>query len=145
MAKQDFYKILGVEKSASLTEIKKAYRNLVNIYHPDKNTKKSAEEQKQAEAKFKEIQEAYEILSDETKRKQYDKFGHAAFDQQFGGGSSGFSGFDFGDIFSSFTSGFGFGGSQEQKYSRPLRAKIFKLKFISVLSSQFLEKKSPRN
>ncbi|ASU14172.1 Chaperone protein DnaJ [Mesomycoplasma hyopneumoniae] len=86
MAKQDFYKILGVEKSASLTEIKKAYRNLVNIYHPDKNTKKSAEEQKQAEAKFKEIQEAYEILSDETKRKQYDKFGHAAFDQQFGGG-----------------------------------------------------------
>ncbi|MXR44470.1 DnaJ C-terminal domain-containing protein [Mesomycoplasma hyopneumoniae] len=136
MAKQDFYKILGVEKSASLTEIKKAYRNLVNIYHPDKNTKKSAEEQKQAEAKFKEIQEAYEILSDETKRKQYDKFGHAAFDQQFGGGSSGFSGFDFGDIFSSFTSGFGFGGSQEQKYSRPLKGENFQAKiYISFIES----------
>lgn len=118
MAKQDYYKTLGIDKNATLSDIKKAYRNLVNIYHPDKNTKKSPEEQKQAEEKFKEIQEAYEILSDDSKRSQYDRYGHSAFDQQGGGGFSGFDGFDFADIFSSFTSGFGFGSSRRsQKYS----------------------------
>ncbi|MXR05688.1 DnaJ C-terminal domain-containing protein [Mesomycoplasma flocculare] len=138
MAKQDYYKTLGIEKSASLSEIKKAYRNLVNIYHPDKNTKKSAAEQKQAEAKFKEIQEAYEVLSDDSKRNQYDKYGHAAFNQQFSGGGHGFSGFDFdfGDIFSSFTSSFGFGNSRSEKYSRPLKGENFQAKiYISFIES----------
>lgn len=135
MAKQDYYKVLGIGKSASLSEIKKAYRNLVNIYHPDKNTKKSPEEQKQAETKFKEIQEAYEILSDDSKRNQYDKYGHAAFDQQMGGGG-GFSGFDFSDIFSSFTSGFGFGSSRSERYNRPLKGENFQAKiYITFIES----------
>lgn len=138
MAKQDYYKTLGIDKNATLSDIKKAYRNLVNIYHPDKNTKKSAEEQKQAEEKFKEIQEAYEILSDDSKRSQYDRYGHSAFDQQSGGGGfSGFSGFDFADIFSSFTSGFGFGSSRRsQKYSGPLRGENLTARiYISFIES----------
>ena len=96
--KRDYYEVLGVEKTASDEEIKKAYRKLAMKYHPDHNPG-----DKEAEAKFKEAGEAYAVLSDKEKRAQYDQFGHAAFDQTaggygYGGGAGGF-GFDVGDIF----------------------------------------------
>ena len=82
--KRDYYEVLGVSKQASPDEIKRAYRKKAKQYHPDINKEPGAEE------KFKEVQEAYSVLSDETKRKQYDQFGHAAFD-----GTGGAGGFDF--------------------------------------------------
>lgn len=96
--KRDYYEVLGVAKNASDAELKKAYRKLAKKYHPDVNPG-----DKEAEAKFKEATEAYGILSDPDKRKQYDQFGHAAFENG-GGGAGGFGGFDFngadmGDIF----------------------------------------------
>ena len=106
--KRDYYEVLGVDKSADANAIKKAYRSLAKKYHPDMNPG-----DKEAEAKFKEVNEAYAVLSDEEKKAQYDQFGHAAFDPAAGGGGFGadFGGFgDFGDIFSSFFGG-GFGGS----------------------------------
>lgn len=104
--KKDYYEVLGVSKSASEAEIKSAFRKLAKKYHPDVSKEPDAAE------KFKEAQEAYAVLSDENKRKQYDQFGHAAFDNNGAGGASGFdfSGFDFSDIFSDiFGGGFGFG------------------------------------
>ncbi|MGA0875366.1 MAG: molecular chaperone DnaJ [Bacilli bacterium] len=111
--KKDFYSVLGVGKSASKDEIKAAYRKLAKQYHPDVN--KAAD----AEQKFKEVQEAYDILYDDQKRAAYDQFGHAAFDQNaggnpfqgggFGNGFSGFQDVDLGDIFGSF-----FGGGQRR-------------------------------
>lgn len=89
--KKDCYEILGVSKTATDEEIKRAFRKLAKQYHPDLNKEPGAEE------KFKEIGEAYAILSDPQKRRQYDQFGHAAF-QNGGGASGGFSGFDMGDI-----------------------------------------------
>lgn len=118
MEKRDYYEVLGVDKSASQNEIKSAFRRLAKKYHPD--VCKEAD----AEAKFKEAQEAYAVLSDENRRKQYDQFGHAAFDSfnnGAGGGQSGFggydfSGFDFGDIFDNiFGNGFGFGSSSRTR------------------------------
>ena len=110
MAKKDYYETLGVSKGADEQEIKKAYRKMAMKYHPDRN-KDSAE----AEAKFKEVQEANEILSDPQKRAAYDQYGHSAFEnggQGFGGQASGFEGFggDFGDIFGSIFGEGGFGG-----------------------------------
>lgn len=111
MAKRDFYEVLGLEKGASDDEIKKAFRKLAVKYHPDKN--KGNEE---AEEKFKEINEAYQVLSNPEEKAKYDQFGHAGMDGGFGGGGAGgFGGFDmgdmggFGDIFESFFGG-GFGG-----------------------------------
>ncbi|MGE4378875.1 MAG: molecular chaperone DnaJ [Candidatus Izemoplasmatales bacterium] len=104
MDKRDYYEVLGVSKTASDDEIKKAYRRLAKKYHPDVSTEDNAE------AKFKEVQEAYDVLSDQTKRSQYDQFGHQAANGGFGQGGfggAGFEGFDFGDIFSAF-----FGGGQ---------------------------------
>ena len=92
MNKKDYYEVLGVSKDASASEIKSAFRKLAKKYHPD------VCKEPDAASKFKEVQEAYEVLSDETKRRQYDQFGHAAFSQGAGGAGSGFSGFDFGDI-----------------------------------------------
>ena len=116
MAKKDYYEVLGVEKGASEAEIKSAFRKLAKKYHPDVSKEPNAEE------KFKEAQEAYAVLSDSSRRKQYDQFGHAGFDNSSGaGGGYDFSGFDFSDIFeqafgggfSSFGfSDFGFGGSR---------------------------------
>ncbi|MBR5449471.1 MAG: molecular chaperone DnaJ [Clostridia bacterium] len=109
--KRDYYEVLGVSKSASADEIKRAYRSLAKKYHPDMNPGDA-----EAEAKFKEVNEAYAVLSDEEKKAKYDQYGHAAFDPAagggYGGGYGGFEGFDFGDIFSSF---FGGGGSTRSK------------------------------
>ena len=95
MAKQDFYEVLGVSKSASPEELKRAYRKLAMKHHPDRNPS-----DKSAEQKFKEINEAYDILKDDQKRAAYDRFGHAAFEQGGGRGPGdfGFSG-GFADIF----------------------------------------------
>lgn len=100
MAQKDYYEVLGVAKTATADEIKKAYRKMAMKYHPDRNV----DNKEEAEEKFKEVQQAYEILSDEEKRRTYDQYGHDAFNGQgnpngFGGGGfGGFSG-DFGDIF----------------------------------------------
>ena len=94
MEKRDYYEVLGVDKNADEKEIKSAFRKLAKKYHPDVSKEPDAAE------KFKEVQEAYEVLSDENKRKMYDQYGHAAFDQMNGGAGFDFSGFDFSDIFS---------------------------------------------
>ena len=108
-AKRDYYEVLGVEKNADEAAIKKAYRVLAKKYHPDMNPGDA-----EAEKKFKEASEAYAVLSDPDKRKQYDQFGHAAFDQGVGGaGGFDFSGMDFSDIFGDIFGDF-FGGSRSR-------------------------------
>ncbi|MBQ4150176.1 MAG: molecular chaperone DnaJ [Clostridia bacterium] len=116
--KRDYYEVLGVEKSAGASEIKKAYYKLAKKYHPDVNPGDS-----EAEKKFKEINEAYAILSDEDKKAKYDQFGHAAFENGGAGGGygAGFEGFDFGDIFSSFFGGGFGGGSSQSRRNAPQR------------------------
>ena len=107
MAKRDYYEVLGVSKSASDDEIKKAYRKLAVKYHPDKNPG-----DKEAEAKFKEINEAHDVLSDKQKRARYDQFGHAGVGGSSGGAYGGFSGNPFGGGFNygGQTFNFDFGG-----------------------------------
>ena len=106
MSKRDYYEVLGVEKSADEKEIKKAYRRVAMKYHPDRNP-----DAPDAEDKFKEASEAYEILSDAEKRAAYDRFGHAGVDPQMGGGAGGFGGGSFSDIFGDvFGDIFGGGG-----------------------------------
>lgn len=105
MNKRDYYEILGVSRNTSAEDIKKAYRKLAMQYHPDRNPGN-----KEAEAKFKEATEAYEVLKDDDKRAAYDRYGHQA-QGQGGFGSQGFDGFDFNDIFSNFSDIFGEMGS----------------------------------
>lgn len=121
MNKKDYYEVLGVNKNADEKEIKSAFRRLAKKYHPDVSKEPDAAE------KFKEAQEAYAVLSDPEKRSQYDKYGHAAFDQMNGGAGFDFSDFDFSDIFSeifgsSFGGGFssfsGFGGRSRDRAER---------------------------
>jgi molecular chaperone DnaJ len=113
-SKRDYYEVLGVGRGASDVEIKKAYRKLAKQYHPDVNPG-----DKSAEAKFKEVNEAYEVLSDPQKKSRYDQFGHAGVDpNSFGGAGAGFGDFDFGgigDIFESFFGGGGFGRSSRSR------------------------------
>ena len=121
--KRDYYEVLGVEKNAGADEIKKAYRKAAMKYHPDRNPG-----DKEAEEKFKEVGEAYEVLSDEQKRSRYDQFGFAGVDPNYGAGAGpggygfgggGFGGFgDFGDIFSEF---FGGGASSRSTANAPRR------------------------
>ena len=113
--KRDYYEVLGVDKSADDATLKKAYRKLAKKYHPDVNPG-----DKEAEAKFKEATEAYTILSDPEKRKQYDQFGHAAFENGGGGAGGGFGGFDFngadmGDIFGDIFGDLFGGGSRSRR------------------------------
>ncbi len=111
MAKEDFYKLLGVDKNASDAEIKKSYRRMAMKFHPDRNKDKP----EQAEEKFKQIKQAYEILSDPKKRAAYDQFGHAGVEQGMGGGPSGFGGENFSDIFGDvFGDIFGGGGGRKR-------------------------------
>ena len=126
MAKRDYYDVLGVSKSASDAEIKSAFRKLAKQYHPDLNKEPDAAE------KFKEVQEAYEVLSDEGKRKTYDQFGHSAFDQGAAGGNPygnyggfntsgfGFDDIDLGDILNAAFGG-GFGGRNRRNSNRPVK------------------------
>lgn len=107
MAKRDYYEVLGLQKGATKDEIKKAYRKLALKYHPDRNPG-----DKEAEEKFKEAAEAYDVLSDDKKRQQYDQFGHAGpqaqgFPGGAGGGFGGFGGFSMEDIFEQFGDIFG--------------------------------------
>ena len=117
MAKKDYYDVLGVERGADEKAIKRAYKKLAMQYHPDRTKGDKAKEEK-----FKEIQEAYEILGDKEKRAAYDQYGHAAFEQGgMGGGGfgGGFSGADFGDIFGDmFGDIFGGGGRGRQRVVR---------------------------
>jgi molecular chaperone DnaJ len=132
MAKRDYYEILGIGKNATSAEIKKAYRKMALKYHPDKNP-----DDKNAEAKFKEAAEAYEVLSNADKKARYDQFGHQAFDGAGGYGGGGMNMDDifsqFGDIFggafgggggfSGFSGGGGFGGQRRVKGSN-LRIRV---------------------
>ncbi|WP_274571816.1 molecular chaperone DnaJ [Neisseria leonii] len=116
MSNRDFYETLGVARSAGDDEIKKAYRKLAMKYHPDRNQGDA-----EAENKFKEVQKAYDILSDKEKRAAYDQYGHAGVDPNamggggFGGFGGGAQGFDFGDIFSQMFGGAA-GGGRQQSY-----------------------------
>lgn len=114
--KRDYYEVLGVDKTASDADIKKAFRVLAKKYHPDMHPG-----DKECEEKFKEAQEAYAVLSDPDKRKQYDQFGHAAFDGA-GGGAGGFdfSGMDMGDIFGDIFGDF-FGGGSRRRNDGPMK------------------------
>ncbi|EET60193.1 chaperone protein DnaJ [Marvinbryantia formatexigens DSM 14469] len=117
--KRDYYEVLGVDKNADEAALKKAYRQLAKKYHPDMNPGDA-----EAEKKFKEASEAYAVLSDPEKRRQYDQFGHAAFEQ--GGGGSGFGGFDFnsadmGDIFGDIFGDLFGGGSRRRSGNGPMR------------------------
>ena len=118
MAKRDYYEILGVAKSASADEIKKAYRKVAMQFHPDRNPGDKA-----AEEKFKEAAEAYEVLSDQEKKAQYDRFGHAGLNNR--GGFGGGQGMNMDDIFSNFGDIFGddifgsfFGGGRQRSGGR---------------------------
>lgn len=122
MAKRDYYDILGVSKGASEQEIKKAYRKVAIKYHPDKNP-----DDKEAEEKFKEAAEAYEVLSDANKKARYDQFGHEGM--KGGGGHGGFGGMNMDDIFSQFGNifgggGFGGGGRSRARTGSNLRIRL---------------------
>ena len=147
--KRDYYEVLGVSKTATDDELKKAYRKLAKKYHPDANP----DNPKEAEAKFKEVNEAYEVLSDSNKRKMYDQFGTAdpsaagfnGAGGPFGGGSyysytsSGFDDFgDLGDIFSSFFGG-GFGGRTSSRSSNgPIKGADLKASIDITFEESYL-------
>ncbi len=146
--KRDYYEVLGVEKNATDEELKKAYRRLAKKYHPDANP----DNPKEAEAKFKEVNEAYEVLSDKQKRQMYDQFGHEG-PQGFGGGQnggyysygSGFNGFggfsdfgDFGDLGDIFSSFFGGGSSRAKASSGPRKGADLKLGLEITFEDSYL-------
>ena len=140
MAKRDYYDVLGVNKSASPEDIKSAYRKLAVKYHPDKNPGDKA-----AEDKFKEASEAYGILSDKSKKENYDNFGHAAFENggsQGGfGGFGGFGGSDFSDIFEDFFGDFGGGGRRSNRRNSSNRGSDLRYDLSITLEEAFSGKK----
>ena len=145
MAKKDYYEVLGVIKSASAEEIKKSYRKLALKYHPDRN-----KNDKTAESKFKEASEAYHVLSNKDRRKNYDQFGHAAFEGSGGGG--GFSNFDFSstfsdifgsDIFEDFFEGFG--GTRGKRRSSDFRGSDLRYDLSISLEDAYIGKKQEIN
>tara|TARA_Y100000590_G_scaffold80220_1_gene89066 strand:- start:133 stop:1275 length:1143 start_codon:yes stop_codon:yes gene_type:complete len=147
MAKRDYYEVLGVVKSASADEIKKAYRKLALKYHPDRN-----KNDKTAEAKFKEASEAYHVLSDKERKTNYDQFGHAAFEGS--GGRGGFSNFDFSgtfsdifgsDIFDDFFEGFGGGRGRRRKRSSDFRGADLRYDLSISLEDAYNGKKQEIN
>ncbi len=135
-SKRDYYEVLGVDKNADEDTLKKAYRQLAKKYHPDMNPG-----DKDAEAKFKEASEAYAVLSDPEKRKQYDQFGHAAFDGSGGAGGFGgfdFSGGDFSDIFGDIFGDLFGGGRQRSARGGPMRGANLRVSVrISFLEAVF--------
>jgi molecular chaperone DnaJ len=141
MAKRDYYDVLGVNKSASPEDIKSAYRKLAVKYHPDKNPGDKA-----AEDKFKEASEAYGILSDKSKKENYDNFGHAAFENG-GGGQGGFGGFggfggsDFSDIFEDFFGDFGGGGRRNNRRNSSNRGSDLRYDLSITLEEAYSGKK----
>ena len=138
MAKRDYYDVLGVNKSSSPEELKSAYRKLAVKYHPDKNP-----DNKVAEDKFKEASEAYGILSDKSKKENYDNFGHAAFENG-GGNQSGFGGFsgaDFSDIFEDFFGDFGGGRRSSRTRSSNNRGSDLRYDLSITLEEAFSGKK----
>ena len=134
MAKRDYYDVLGVNKSASPEELKSAYRKLAVKYHPDK---------KAAEDKFKEASEAYGVLSDKSKKENYDNFGHAAFENGGSGrgGFGGFSGADFSDIFEDFFGDFGGGGRRSSRRSSNNRGSDLRYDLSISLEEAYFGKK----
>lgn len=122
--KRDYYEVLGVGRGASEDEIKKAYKKMARKYHPDLNPG-----DKEAEEKFKEVNEAYEVLSDANKKARYDQYGHTGVDPNFGAGTGFDGGFDFGDlgdIFGSFFGG-GFGGGRRTNPNAPQRGESIRM------------------
>ena len=141
MAKRDYYDVLGVNKNATPNELKSAYRKLAIKYHPDKNPG-----DKSAEDKFKEASEAYGVLSDKSKKENYDNFGHAAFENGGGGrggfsGFGGFSGADFSDIFEDFFGDFGGGGRRSSRKSSSNRGSDLRYDLSISLEEAYLGKK----
>ena len=137
MAKRDYYDVLGVNKSATQEELKSAYRKLAVKYHPDKNPG-----DKSAEDKFKEASEAYGVLSDDSKKENYDNFGHAAFENGGGnrGGFGGFSSADFSDIFEDFFGDFG-GGRRSSRRSSNNRGSDLRYDLSITLEEAYSGKK----
>jgi len=142
VAKRDYYDILGVDRNASEEEIKKAYRKLARQYHPDLQV--GEQQKKAAEEKFKEVNEAYEVLSDQDKRRRYDTFGHAGTQQGFG---AGFEGFDFGrgagDIFSDIFEDFFGGGRSHAERGADLQYNL-ELSFEEAIYGKEVKLKIPR-
>ncbi|MDB3888521.1 molecular chaperone DnaJ [Candidatus Pelagibacter sp.] len=139
MTKQDYYDVLGINKSASPEEIKSAYRKQAIKYHPDKNPG-----DKSAEDKFKEASEAYGILSDKSKKNNYDNFGHAAFENgggAQGGGFGGFNGTDFSDIFEDFFGDFGGSGRKSRERSSNNRGSDLRYDLSISLEEAYAGKK----
>ena len=136
--KRDYYEVLGVSKGASDSEIKSAFRKMAMKYHPDRNP-----DDKEAEEKFKEVNEAYGILSDPEKKNLYDQYGHAGVDPNSGFGGGGFGGgFDFSDIFSGmFGGGFGgfggFGGGQQRRYNGPRKGQDLQARISITFEEAF--------
>ena len=144
MSKRDYYEILGITRSSNSKEIKKAYLKLAKKYHPDQNS-----DDPNAEQKFKELSEAYEVLKDEQKKSAYDRFGHAAFENggagaaRQGGGQGGFSGADVNDMFGDFFSDFMGGGQRSRTRSPQVRGADLKYNLEISLEDSFkgLDKK----